>query len=236
MDISGVPKEYNRPVPGRSKYLFCKDLFDELREDDPGRAEEIVRDIATYIIESERFDRRLQAEGRKHLPVFKSFIRKAGFTVPLDRSIKANPIFHARKFIPNSKLCFILMPFTPDWAVRIYNKVLLPIIEKCGLEVQRADNLFGHNVMEDVWSAINSAFIVIADVTGRNPNVFYELGIAHTLGKNVIILTQNKDDVPFDIQHFRYILYADNKDGYETLEDLLPKFIKQFYSPQSPLD
>jgi hypothetical protein len=54
----------------------------------------------------------------------------------------------------------------------------------------------------------------VADVTGKNPNVFYELGIPHTVGKDAIILTQNKEDVSFDIQNLRYICYTvDNEEG-----------------------
>lgn len=65
---------------------------------------------------------------------------------------------------------------------------------------------------------------VIEDVTDKNPNVFYELGIAHTLGKNVIIITQNKNHTPFDIQHIRYIQYNDNEDGWNNLKEKLEKF------------
>jgi hypothetical protein len=63
--------------------------------------------------------------------------------------------------------------------------------------------------MEDVWTYLNQARLVIADITGENPNVFYELGIAHTLGKEVIIITQETmKPVPFDVGHVRYIRYS----------------------------
>lgn len=62
------------------------------------------------------------------------------------------------------------------------------------------------------------ARIVIADITGRNANVFYELGLAHTVGKDVLLLTQAVSDIPFDLNRFRHIVYADNMDGYELLE------------------
>jgi hypothetical protein len=231
MEMYGVPITYERPKYGKSKYLFCKGLFESMYKDNPALAKRIVVDIAAYVIESERFDARLKAEALRHLPVFRNILSKAGFRIPHDRSIKINPIFDTRDFELNSRLCFVLMPFSLPWSARIYLKVLKPIIEKCSLEVMRADDFFGQDILEDIWAAINSASIIIADVSGRNANVFYELGIAHTLGKNVILLTQNKDDVPFDIQRFRCIEYADNKDGYEILEEQLPKFINQFSSP-----
>jgi hypothetical protein len=59
---------------------------------------------------------------------------------------------------------------------------------------------------------------VVADITGRNPNVFYELGIAHTYGQRVVLLAQGTEDIPFDLQRFRHILYEDNSDGYKALE------------------
>lgn len=228
MDIFGVPKQFPRPKEG-SKYIFCKELFAELREDETTK--EIIVEIAMYIVESERFDRNLQPDGLKHLPVFKSIIKKAGFKTPEDISMRVTPIFQGRNFKLDSRLCFILMPFKLEWSNRVYDKVLKPILSKFGLEPKRANDLFGQDIMEDIWFGINSAFIVIADVTGRNANVFYELGIAHTLDKNIIILTQNEGDVPFDISRYRYINYADNIDGYELLEELLPKFIGEFYSP-----
>jgi hypothetical protein len=77
--------------------------------------------------------------------------------------------------------------------------------------------------MEDVWTGILSAKVIIADITGRNPNVFYELGVA--IGKDVIIITQNLDDIPFDINRYRCIQYEDNADGYDKLESELLKHL-----------
>ena len=61
--------------------------------------------------------------------------------------------------------------------------------------------------MEDIWKRICGARVVIADCTGRSPNVFYEIGLAHAIGAPVILITQRKADVPFDLRHNRYIEY-----------------------------
>jgi hypothetical protein len=61
--------------------------------------------------------------------------------------------------------------------------------------------------MQDIWLAIQRADVIIADVTGRNPNVFYELGIAHTLGRRSLILSQRSSDIPFDISAMRHLTY-----------------------------
>jgi hypothetical protein len=71
--------------------------------------------------------------------------------------------------------------------------------------------------MQDVVSLIDRSAVVIADCTGRNPNVFYEIGIAHTLGREVILITQVDADIPFDLRHLRYVSYLNNGEGLNAL-------------------
>ncbi|GEM_PF-5339487 len=123
--------------------------------------------------------------------------------------------------------CFVLMPFGAKWSDRIWMKQIKPIVEACGLPCFRADDLYGNNVMEDVAKGITESRIIIAEITDRNPNVFYELGAAHALGKNVILLAQNENDIPFDIRSHRCILYEDNLDGYEILRTNLQRCIDE---------
>ena len=131
------------------------------------------------------------------------------------------PIFKARNTRVEEKSVCVLMPFTESWSDRMWSKVLMPTIRGLGLQGVRADDLFGHDVMEDIWEMINTSEYVIADISGRNANVFYELGIAHTLGKKVILLTQSTDDIPFDLNRYRHIVYEDNIDGAEYLSTQL---------------
>lgn len=123
--------------------------------------------------------------------------------------------------------CFVLMPFVENWSDRIWKKQIKRIIETFGMTCKRSDDFYGPNVMADIVQGIVESRIVIAEITGRNPNVFYELGASHSLRKDVIILTQNVSDIPFDIKGHRCIIYEDNADGYEVLEKKLPKYIKQ---------
>lgn len=226
MDIYGVPKNYARPVPrkGQGKYMFCKELFRNLAQNEETR--HIVLSIASYVVETERFDKQREADAMKYLPTFKDILQKAGFSVRIHSCLRVTPIFHTLDFRPDSTLCFVLMPFTPDWADRVYRRVVAPVLRECDLNPKRADDFFGADVIEDIWTAVNTASVVVADVTGRNPNVFYELGIAHTLGKTTVIITQNEDDVPFDIRTRRFIKYDDNLDGYDVLREKLPLFVK----------
>jgi len=102
---------------------------------------------------------------------------------------------------------FVLMPFAEGMAA-VYSDNIRAVAERMRLTVARADDFFTtKEIMVEVWSAIANARVLIADCTGKNPNVFYEIGIAHTLGKPVILVTQNADDVPFDLRHRRYIQY-----------------------------
>jgi hypothetical protein len=78
--------------------------------------------------------------------------------------------------------------------------------------------------MEDIWESICTARVVVADVTGRNANVFYELGIAHTMGKDCVVITQAPQDVPFDITSRRYIQYDPTK--RVALRDRLERTLK----------
>ena len=90
------------------------------------------------------------------------------------------------------------------------------------LRVKRADDLFSRDsIMTDIWNALNQAKILIADCTGRNPNVFYEIGITSTIDKPVILITQNDNDVPFDLRHLRYIKYGYNPRGMKAFETQL---------------
>jgi hypothetical protein len=79
--------------------------------------------------------------------------------------------------------------------------------------------------MGDVWSAINAAIFLIADCTGRNPNVFYEIGIAHAIGKQTILISQTIDDVPFDLRHLRIVVYEYTPRGMMVFEEALGKSI-----------
>jgi hypothetical protein len=141
------------------------------------------------------------------------------------RRMTVYPVWRGREFTVEKNMCFILMPFKRPWSNRIY-RIIGDIVRNSGLIAKRADEIYGSNpVMEDIWASLNQSGIVIAECTGRNPNVVYELGIAHTLGKKVIIVTQNEKDIPFDLQNFRYIKYEDNDDGYQKLRAELPRHI-----------
>ena len=92
---------------------------------------------------------------------------------------------------------------------------------------RRVDEIYGPNlIIKDVFTTIDTSKLVICDITGKNPNVLYEAGIAHTRNVDVILLTQKSDDVPFNLAQVRYIQYFPNAEGLQTLKADLVKTIE----------
>ena len=104
--------------------------------------------------------------------------------------------------------CFVMQPFGGHLGT-YYEALFKPAIEKAGLKPMRADDdIFATGkIMDQIWRGIHQATVLVAELTSKNPNVFYELGLAHALRKPVVLVSSNEDDVPFDLRHIRVILY-----------------------------
>ena len=105
-----------------------------------------------------------------------------------------------------------------------------------GAYCERVDEqIFDERILDRIYNQIAKADVVIADMTGRNPNVFYEVGYAHALGKLTILLTQISEDIPFDLKHFPHIVYGAK---ISTLRDELEKRVTYFidHPPTGPSD
>ena len=143
------------------------------------------------------------------------------------------PIWPPKEFVPSPTLCFVLMPFSDRRVAAVYSSVVEPAIRKAGLAPNRADERYGADVMHDIWAGLNEARLVVADLTGRNANVFYEVGIAHTLGKPLLLLSADGGkQIPFDLNRFRHILYRGTPDGLRRLRRALglalPAVLREF--------
>jgi hypothetical protein len=102
---------------------------------------------------------------------------------------------------------FVLMPFAENFN-DIYKLGIKPACILSGAYCERVDEqIFQESILDRVYNQIAKADLIISEMTGRNPNVFYETGSAHALGKRVILLTQKPDDIPFDLQHYPHIIY-----------------------------
>ncbi len=103
---------------------------------------------------------------------------------------------------------FVLMPFAEEFA-DVYQYLISEGLESAGYNVKRADDIKSqNNIIGDIIEGIISSDLIVADLTGANPNVYYELGIAHALNKKVILITQEIDDLPFDLRSYRVIGYS----------------------------
>ena len=109
------------------------------------------------------------------------------------------------------KSCFVMIPFKDPFDL-YYSSIYKPAIESANMKPIRADDLFRPSVIvSDIWSMIRDADVLIGELTFKNANVFYELGLAHAIGKPVILVSETMSDVPFDLQQLRVLLY--NKDN-----------------------
>jgi hypothetical protein len=142
-----------------------------------------------------------------------------------NKSLMVSPYFTENPVLTHTDV-FILMPFT-ERLYPIYSDHISKAVKELGLTVSRADDIFSATpVMNDVWSSIYRSKLIIAECTGKNPNVFYEIGIAHTVGKPVILIAQSPEDVPFDLRYIRYIRYEYTPPGMTKFEESLKRTIR----------
>lgn len=141
-------------------------------------------------------------------------------------SVVCDPEFGRPNTPPVATDLFVVMPFA-DYLQLVYDGHIKKVATKMNVGIPRADDFFSaSSIVDDVWNAINAARIVIADCTGRNANVFYEIGIAHTLGKPVVLCAQTTDDIPFDVQHLCAIVYEFTLRGMQEFEEVLTETIE----------
>ncbi len=132
-------------------------------------------------------------------------------------------------------LLFVVMPFDPKLGLKPVFQVISGVGAARGLEVQRGDDVYSADVvMDNVWSSIYRARLVVADCTGRNTNVFYEIGLAHAAGRPVILLTQSIDDIPFDLRHRRALPYSTTPEGLTKLTQELGKTLDTVLAATEP--
>ena len=189
--------------------------------DDP-----FVISFPKLIIEQSQSDRKL-ALNAIALSHIESEIQRVSNAMNL---IQISPIFGPAQYLLDNRLAFVLMPFT-DELTEIYNSSIKPVVElkDFNLVCKRADEIKSNkSIMEDIWKSICEAKLIIADLTGLNANVMYEIGIAHTIGKETILLYQKDSAIkfPFDLSHIRRIEYEDSIQGAKKLEKELKETIQ----------
>ncbi len=122
---------------------------------------------------------------------------------------------------------FVVMQFSQEYN-ELYEEVIRPVTEKYGYECIRADEYYtGTPILNDIIKSIKDSSIVIAEITPDNPNVFYEIGYSHAIGKPTILLCDKiREKLPFDISGFRTLFYENTIAGKKKVENNLMKYLE----------
>lgn len=139
------------------------------------------------------------------------------------RKVTFSPaVFQVPRHEVQADMVSVMMPFAAEFGA-IYRSIQGACSE-IGLRCKRADDIWANStIIQDIFDLIFVSTIVVVDFTGRNSNVMYETGIAHTLGKHVVPITQSMDDIPFDLQSHRVLKYLPNEEGLQTLQSELSR-------------
>jgi len=216
--------ENDPDIPHNNLYIdiFLSNRLKNLWKDIPKKDYNRIKSILKEIIKN----RNIQLKNIYNLP--EDIIDEINEVLAMKEDYKLE-VFKS-DFTTKKGLIFVLMPFE-DKLDQVYKEFIKKPLKKKGYEVKRADDFFKpHPIIKDIWKSINEAEIIIADLTGRNPNVFYELGLAHLLGKYSILITQNLNDVPFDLKSIRIIEYKYEPEGFKKLKEDVKNAIDAKYN------
>ncbi len=131
-----------------------------------------------------------------------------------------NPIFKNTNFTTQKK-CFIRLSNDDEMLF----DALCEVLNSVNLEGVKSKGLESVKVLDRLWQEINESELLILDISEKNTTAFYELGLAHTLGKEVILLVQDARELPFDFKKFKHIIYEKNEGGMERLKAELEAYL-----------
>lgn len=136
--------------------------------------------------------------------------------------------YYKRQYESETNIAFVLMPFSRKYQ-EVYDDVLKPTLNRLGIECKRADDIKKPGaIIGQIWEGIQKAEFIIADITGQNPNVFYELALSDVLWKRVILISQDTEKIPFDIRHMRILQYTQTIAGGRALSLEIENAILEF--------
>lgn len=207
--LSGTPEV----VTGHHRLLRSLSWGDE---DYDGNVLSVLGTLATH--DTANLDR-VQALLDRKYPDMNQYVSAR----PSEKKLTFAPhVFSVPDLQVERDLVSVMMPFASGF-IPVYGAIK-EACEASFLRCLRADDIWEDaTIIQDIFTLLLRSHIVIVDFTGRNPNVMYETGIAHTLGKLVIPISQSLDDVPFDMKHHRVLKYLPNEQGYRELATALTK-------------
>lgn len=161
-------------------------------------------------------------------------------------AMNINPRFKARDIVVNPKQCFYVMDFHDEDVQEMYKALSEKLMNSLGIRVIKSGDIFNpdrqNEMVENIWQDILGSRLIIADISCKNPNVFYELGICDTIGKKVIPLCSEpsyKNDYeckfPFDIQQEHTIIYKTNFSGTKRAVDSISQMVDAIINNKSTI-
>lgn len=206
-----------------------------------------IQDISNIITQSAHTDLTnnqwlIKKNKQLYLNIYKNAIDATLRMVKENNKMQFNPIFKARDLTIDDKMVFGILQFDND-RLEFFDSFIKPIIEdEFNLNVIKSGDIFDANspsIMENIWVYINTSKFIICDLSGKNPNVFYELGIANTIGKPVITICDTKSyeedyggKLPFDISSNMTIFYKNTAVGAERFKSDLKAIIQSVITGQ----
>ena len=129
---------------------------------------------------------------------------------------------------------FVLMPFEAGLDA-VYKNLIKSVFEGAGFKVLRADDISSQqNILKDIVTSIRDADFIVADLTGSNENVYYELGLAHALRKRVVLMSQDVSKVPFDLRSYRILEYGTKFDKFPDAKARLTEHARKMADNELP--
>ena len=127
--------------------------------------------------------------------------------------------------------CFSILPFQSPY-MDMYKDCIKPLFQnEFEITIEQGDEIFNTgSIIDIIQKRIESANFIIADVSMQNPNVYYEVGYSHALGKEIIFITQDINEVPFDIRNQRCLTYSYSDAGIEKFKEKLRKSLREIIS------
>jgi hypothetical protein len=136
-------------------------------------------------------------------------------------------VFSVPDLEQDPSLVAVMMPIRAEFA-SVYAAVRTAT-QRAGFNCERADDIWDESaVIQDVFNLIYRSAVVVVDLSGQNPNVMYETGIAHTLGRPVVPIANSVERLPFDLAHHRTLGYLPNGEGLEELITKLERRLRHF--------
>lgn len=225
VEIAGRHADLDALVnPHRRSYdpLIKESVFEALKravpgEDIPYNSETRIklRAVVSVPTEYQQATRKLveSAAGANNPVIGGLRVRQAG----REYQLKPISIFPVGTYDRDPNLCFVMMPFAPQFQP-IYERGIKAPVQARGLTCRRGDDILQPgDVLAQIWTSLVKASVVIADLSGSNGNVLYELGLAHMMGHQAILLAQDISSVPFDLRQQRHVIYSPTDAGIAKL-------------------